>query len=190
MVAPADPIRCLRWVRASLPERGAGSGDGRSGLRIRAIALDMSQAYILVVETHSSEATFVFDHFHVVKLMNGKFSDLRRELQRQALEKDTDVLKGTRWLLRRAPEAGRDEGRARTPSGGARAQRTPGCCLLPEGGSHQLPDLPHDQAPAHAPASSRRSAAPITTTPYSPRPPRHRRRPPTPRNVYHTRPRF
>ncbi len=46
----------------------------------------------------------VFDHFHVVKLMNDKLSDLRRELQRQALEKDKEVLKGTRWLLLKSPK--------------------------------------------------------------------------------------
>ncbi len=75
-----------------------------SGTRIQAVAIDMSQAYILAVGTHLPEATLVFDHFHVVKLMNHKLSDLRRELQRQALEKDKEVLKGTRWLLLKSPK--------------------------------------------------------------------------------------
>jgi transposase len=76
----------------------------RSGARIHAVALDMSQAYILAVRTHLPEATLVFDHFHVVKLMNDKLSDLRRELQRQALTTDKEVLKGTRWLLLKSPK--------------------------------------------------------------------------------------
>lgn len=76
----------------------------RSGATIEAVAIDMSQAYINAVETHLSDATLVFDHFHVVKLMNDKLSDLRRELQRQAEEDDKEVLKGTRWLLLKAPK--------------------------------------------------------------------------------------
>ena len=75
-----------------------------SQARIQAVAIDMSQAYILAVGTHLPEATLVFDHFHVVKLMNDKLSDLRRELQRQAQEKDKEVLKGTRWLLLKSPK--------------------------------------------------------------------------------------
>ncbi|WP_245577844.1 transposase, partial [Maridesulfovibrio bastinii] len=55
----------------------------------------------------------VFDHFHVVKLMNDKLTEVRRKLHREL--KDTmgnDVLKGTRWLLLKNPEnlnADRDE---------------------------------------------------------------------------------
>ena len=75
-----------------------------SGARIQAVAIDMSQAYILAVRTHLPEATLVFDHFHVVKLMNDKLSALRRELQRQAQEKDKEVLKGTRWILLKNPK--------------------------------------------------------------------------------------
>ena len=68
------------------------------------MAIDTSQAYILAVGTHLPEATLVFDHFHVVKLINDKLSDLRRELQRHAQEKDKEVLKGTRWLLLKSPK--------------------------------------------------------------------------------------
>jgi transposase len=76
----------------------------RSGARIEAVAIDMSQAYINAVRSHLPKATQVFDHFHVVKLMNDKLSDLRRELQREAEEKQKAVLKGTRWLLLKSPE--------------------------------------------------------------------------------------
>jgi transposase len=71
-----------------------------SHARIRAVAIDMSQAYIQAVEAHLPLAEIVFDHFHIVKLLNDKLSKLRRELYREATDKlHQDVLKGTRWLL-------------------------------------------------------------------------------------------
>lgn len=72
--------------------------------RIEAVAIDMSKAYIKAVRCHLPEATLVFDHFHVVKLMNDKLSDLRRELQRKAESEEKGVLKGTRWLLLKNPK--------------------------------------------------------------------------------------
>ncbi|HSR50989.1 MAG TPA: ISL3 family transposase [Acidobacteriota bacterium] len=75
----------------------------RFGARIEAVAIDMSQAYIHAVRLHLPRATLVFDPFHVVKLMNDKLSDLRRELQRQATSEEKAVLKGTRWLLLKDP---------------------------------------------------------------------------------------
>jgi transposase len=76
----------------------------RSGARIQAVAIDMSQAYINAVRAHLPEATLVFDHFHVVKLMNDKLSALRRALQRKAEAEAKEVLKGSRWLLLKDPQ--------------------------------------------------------------------------------------
>lgn len=76
-----------------------------SHARIRAVATDMSPAYIQAVREHLPKATLVFDHFHVIKLFNEKLSDLRRAVQREAegpLQKK--VLKGTRWLLLKNPQ--------------------------------------------------------------------------------------
>lgn len=56
----------------------------RCGAKIEAIATDMSPAYIDVVMTHLPEAVLVFDRFHVMKLFNGKLSDLRRERSNKA----------------------------------------------------------------------------------------------------------
>jgi transposase len=76
-----------------------------SGARIEAVALDMSQAYIMAVHDNLPEAALVFDRFHVVKLFNERLSDFRRDLQREATEGlHKDVLKGTRWLLLKNPE--------------------------------------------------------------------------------------
>ena len=67
--------------------------------------MDMSAAYISAVRDYLPRAQIVFDHFHVIKLMNEKLSDLRREMYREAVDKlHKDVLKGTRWLLLKNPE--------------------------------------------------------------------------------------
>ena len=78
--------------------------------QIEAVAIDMSAAYISAVQTHLPHAAIVFDHFHVVKLMNEKLTQLRRDLYRQASGSDEKkVLKGTRWLLLKNPENLNDE---------------------------------------------------------------------------------
>ena len=67
---------------------------------IKAVATDLSPAFISSVMTNASDATLVFDHFHVIKLMNDALDDIRRSIYRE--EKDLNkrkVLKGSRWLL-------------------------------------------------------------------------------------------
>lgn len=67
---------------------------------IKAVAIDMSPAYIAAVLENLPGATIVFDHFHVIKMYNDKLSQLRRAIQLEAegpLQKK--ILKGTRWLL-------------------------------------------------------------------------------------------
>jgi transposase len=77
----------------------------RSRAKIKAVAMDMSPAYISAVKAHLPKAVLVFDHFHIIKLFNEKLSDLRRDLYREAEEQlHKDVLKGTRWLLLKNPE--------------------------------------------------------------------------------------
>jgi transposase len=76
-----------------------------SKAKIKAVAMDMSPAYISAVSSHLPKATIVFDHFHVVKLFNDKLSDLRRDLYREAKDDlHKKVMKGTRWLLLKNPE--------------------------------------------------------------------------------------
>lgn len=77
----------------------------RSRAKIKAVAIDMSPAYISAVMENLKEATIVFDHFHVIKLFNEKLSDLRRTLYHHALtQEEKHVIKGTRWLLLKNPE--------------------------------------------------------------------------------------
>jgi len=71
-----------------------------SGAKIEAVAMDMSQAYASAVARHLPGALIVFDRFHVMKLMNEKLDDLRRQLVREAESQDAKAaIKGTRWLL-------------------------------------------------------------------------------------------
>ena len=76
-----------------------------SGAKVKAVATDMSRAYIEAVTTYLPKATLVFDRFHVIKLYNDKLSALRRALYHQLKDSlQKDVLKGVRWLLLKKPE--------------------------------------------------------------------------------------
>ena len=94
-----------------------GEGKGQDALKpfwkrlrgskatIKAVATDMSRAYYAAVMKNLPNALQVFDRFHIVKLMNDKLTQLRRDLQREAETKlDKKVLKGLRWLLLKHPE--------------------------------------------------------------------------------------
>ncbi len=76
-----------------------------SHAKIEAVATDMSPAYIDAVTTHLSDATLVFDRFHLIKLYNDKLSDLRRAMYRELTDMmQKEALKGVRWLLLKRPE--------------------------------------------------------------------------------------
>jgi transposase len=76
-----------------------------SRANVEAVTIDMSAAYYGAVCDNLSNAAVVFDWFHIVKLLNEKLSELRRQLHREATDKlHKDVLKGTRWLLLKRPE--------------------------------------------------------------------------------------
>lgn len=72
----------------------------RCKAKIKAVAIDMSPAYIGAVLDNLPKAAIVYDRFHVMKLYNDKLSELRRQLQRECKKPlQLEVLKGTRWLL-------------------------------------------------------------------------------------------
>jgi len=76
----------------------------RSRATIRAVATDMSPAYIFAVSENIPDAVHVFDRFHVMKLFNDKLSNLRRHVQNTAeTVEQKRVVKGTRWLLLKNP---------------------------------------------------------------------------------------
>lgn len=71
---------------------------------IKAVATDMSSAYYAAVIKNLPKAKQVFDRFHIVKLMNDKLTQLRRDLQSEAEQMDRKVLKDLRWLLIKYPD--------------------------------------------------------------------------------------
>ncbi len=76
-----------------------------SRAKVQAAAIDMSPAYQAALAEHLPKTQVIFDRFHVVKLLNDKLSELRRELYREAADGlQKQVLKGTRWLLLKRPE--------------------------------------------------------------------------------------
>jgi transposase len=79
-----------------------GSGKKK---KIKAVSIDLGAAYIKAVSENLPKAKIVFDHFHVVKLMNEKLDGLRRSLYHEIndiLEKK--ALKGSKWILLKNPE--------------------------------------------------------------------------------------
>jgi transposase len=76
----------------------------RCKAKVEAVAMDMSPAYHAAVSAYLPNARIVFDHFHVIKLFNDKLSGLRRSLYHRATAEQKKVLKGSRWLLLKAPE--------------------------------------------------------------------------------------
>ena len=102
MVIDLESARII-WV-----EQGRGSQALRefwlrfklSGARLKAVAMDMSGAYAASVRAHAPHAILTFDRFHIIKVMNERFDDLRRELAREAQDHQAkEAIKGLRWLL-------------------------------------------------------------------------------------------
>src|ERR1700730_999755 len=83
----------------------------RARAKIKAVATDMSSAYIRAVRDNLPHAVHVFDPFHVIKLFNDKLTAFRRALYAQlSSEDERKILKGTRWLVLKNPET-LEEGR-------------------------------------------------------------------------------
>jgi transposase len=78
----------------------------RTCVEILAVATDMSAAYIGAVLENLPGVPLVFDHFHVVKLMNEALTEVRRMLYHELRDvMARKVLKGSRWILLKNPES-------------------------------------------------------------------------------------
>jgi transposase len=64
-----------------------------SKCHIQAVAMDLGPAYAAWAKEHLPEARIVYDHFHLIKLMNKKLDDLRRKTMNEADEEMKDQLK-------------------------------------------------------------------------------------------------
>jgi transposase len=72
----------------------------KSGAQIKAVAMDMWPAFIGSVMENCPDADIVFDHFHIVKMLNQKLDEIRRDLFRDETQYNKRALiQGTRWLL-------------------------------------------------------------------------------------------
>jgi transposase len=102
----------ILWVK---PGRGQSALRGfwrrlrLAKVRIKAVATDMSAAYWSAVLEHLPDAALVFDKFHVIKLMNERLDDLRRQMVREAQGPLKLKIKGTRFLLLRNPQNLKDD---------------------------------------------------------------------------------
>ena len=71
---------------------------------LKAVAMDMAKAYWGKVLDLLPGVDIVFDRFHVIKLMNEKIDNLRREYQAECEKAERKVIKGKRFLLLKNPE--------------------------------------------------------------------------------------
>lgn len=80
---------------------------------IRAVAIDMWDAYINSIRKWCPNADIVFDLFHVVKAFNRVIDDIRNEEFRKADQEGRDLIKGSKYLLLRRGENLRRDQRLR-----------------------------------------------------------------------------
>lgn len=73
--------------------------------QIRAVSMDMSNAYAAWVKEVLPDADLIFDHFHLVKLMNDKLNNLRRSTMNKLEDEQKKELKGHRFLFIRNLES-------------------------------------------------------------------------------------
>lgn len=92
--------------------KGKG-GDGLEGFRkrirrkakqIKAVTIDMANAYSAWVREVLPNADIVYDHFHVIKLMNERMDTLRKSTMNKLADEQKKELKGKRFLFLRNQE--------------------------------------------------------------------------------------
>ncbi len=69
--------------------------------KLKIVVMDMSNAYSSWVEKHFPKARIVFDHFHVIKLMNERLDKLRRRYIAELDESQRSQFKRLRMLFLR-----------------------------------------------------------------------------------------
>lgn len=92
--------------------KGKG-GDGLSKFRkrikrkakqIKAVAMDMANSYTAWVAEVLPDADIIYDHFHLIKLMNDRMNNLRRSTMNKLEDEQKKELKGHRFLFLRNEE--------------------------------------------------------------------------------------
>ena len=73
-------------------------------LKLRAITLDMSAAFIKAIKEAVPHAELIFDRFHVQRLAHDALDEMRREQVRLASDmEEKQAVKGSRWPLQKNP---------------------------------------------------------------------------------------
>ena len=83
---------------------------------LKAIAMDMSTAYISAISAVLPNVDIVFDHFHVNAVMNKALDEIRKDQQETLNQGEEKVLKGNRFLLLRNYENLDSEAKSRLES--------------------------------------------------------------------------
>jgi transposase len=76
----------------------------RRAKQIKAVAIDMANSYSAWVKEVLPDADIVYDHFHVIKLMNERMNNLRKSTMNKLETEQKKELKGKRFLLLRNEE--------------------------------------------------------------------------------------
>ena len=76
----------------------------RKSKQIKAVAIDMANSYSAWVSEVLPEADIIYDHFHLIKLMNDRMNRLRRSTMNKLEDSQKKELKGKRFLLLRNEE--------------------------------------------------------------------------------------
>jgi len=71
----------------------------RKAAQIVAVVMDMSNAYSAWVSEVLPDADIIYDHFHVIKLMNDRMDNLRRTTMNKLADEQKKELKGKRYIL-------------------------------------------------------------------------------------------
>jgi len=77
----------------------------RRAKHIKAVAIDMANSYSAWVREVLPDADIVYDHFHLIKLMNERMNNLRKSTMNKLEAEQKKELKGKRFLLLRNEES-------------------------------------------------------------------------------------
>ena len=67
--------------------------------KLKVVTMDMANAYYNWIEEHFPGVRIVFDHFHVIKLMNDKLDMVRKRVTAKTVEAQRKQLKGLRFIF-------------------------------------------------------------------------------------------
>jgi transposase len=81
----------------------------RQKIKLRAVAMDMSPAYMQAVREVFPEVDIVHDPYHVVVLVNRAIDETRKDMYRYLTGEQRGVIKGARFLLLRSLESLNEE---------------------------------------------------------------------------------